>query len=51
MDTGDGTTAVGRYFTDVDAYYYYPSLEIDELAFFNTKLSEEQIFELFDIDN
>ena len=46
--TGDDITVVGRYYTNQDNYY--ATLEIDELAFFNAKLNEDQIIELFDID-
>ena len=42
VDTGDDITVVGRYYTNQDNYY--TSLEIDELAFFNAKLSEDQIY-------
>ena len=45
---GDERTAVGRLYTADDGNY--GSFEIDELAFFNTKLSDDQIVELFDMD-
>ena len=45
---GDDRTAVGRLYTKDDGNY--GSFEIDELAFFNVKLSDDQIVELFDVD-
>ena len=37
----DGQIVVGRYFTRMDLQYV--SLQVDELAFFNTALSEDEI--------
>ena len=44
--TGNGRTVVGRATTDVDGDY--ASLVIDELAFFNKKLSQQKIAELYE---
>ena len=41
---GDGRIVVGRIFTDHD--YYYTSLEVDELIFFNSALVLDEIVAL-----
>ena len=40
---GDGHVVLGRYFTDTDEKEYYASGSVDELMFFNTKLSDSDI--------
>ena len=41
---GDGKVIIGRYFTDEDDFY--GSVEVDELFFFNTALSDSDIMKL-----
>ena len=41
--TGNGQVVLGRYFTDRDDAQYYASGSVDELMFFNTKLSDLDI--------
>ena len=43
--TAHGQTVIGRMTVDTDAHY--TSMEIDDLAFFNTKLNQSQIVELY----
>ena len=43
---GNGLTAVGRRYYNM--HEGYASLEIDELVFFNMKLSDDQIVQLYD---
>ena len=38
---GDGQLVVGRLFTNSDKYY--SSVDLDELYFFNTSLTQDQI--------
>ena len=45
IDPGDGRTVVGR--REANADNFYASVEFDELAFFNSTLSDVQISELF----
>ena len=41
--TGNGHVVLGRYFTDRDDAQYYASGSVDELMFFNAKLSDSDI--------
>ena len=45
-EAGNGLTAVGR--RDYNKHEGYASLEINELVFFNMKLGDDQIMQLFD---
>ena len=42
---GDGHTVIGKRYTGVDGYY--SSIIMDELLFFNNKLSAEQVQQIF----
>ena len=44
---GDAITVVGRAYSDINTHY--ASFEMDELAFFNKKLLDDQILEMYRI--
>ena len=45
---GDGRVVVGRQYVNID-YYYYASVEIDELIFFNEALLEDEVKEMYNM--
>ena len=47
FSTGDGRVVVGRYETDRDRYY--AGVDLDELLFFNQKLSIQEIMDIVNI--
>ena len=51
FSSGNGRVVLGRYYTDKDDPRDYVSGSVDELMFFNTKLSDSDIEALVNLYN
>ena len=47
---GNGNVVFGRYITTSNSNYNYSSAEMDELVFFNRKLTEAEIEDVYNND-